>query len=898
MIPSKWNAVAEGQAETPGTKIETEASEKTIEKKEKRHKRDDSGSAQLKVPPFLKDFGGASLRFLDRYWHWVALGAIFVLFLWLHGIPARLMTKYLPDIDVYYIFRIAENTFLNGFALTSFDPLRYFPIGFDPRLELIGDYYLPAVLYGITNLFTRITFFDFAIWLPVVLSGLAIFPLYGIGKEVHNKYTGLLAAFFFAVIAGSFFRTSAGEFEKEALSVLFWFSSFYFFIAAVKTRSWLKGTLAGLSIMVMGITWGGVQFALLVFAGVVLASLLVNKNVRELLPAYSPIVFFVALLSLNHYGFLNPPFLLNFLALGLLLLRIGVERFSLIPKDKLRFFVPGAFGLFGIGTLVASFVSSTVANVLFQIQTVAFYTQTGALGQTVAEDIPPVWSQFVDSLGAASAVNIFPQLGPLLPLFGLWIAAFLGVLVMLYKIHEKKNWEFGLAALVWLVNMLSLILYYNRPDPALQAVYVVSMLALIVLTARKNFGAAFAMTLIYFALTGALVRIRFFYIAGPFIALLAAYFASNFFSWITKNAGFKDEWRDRGLALLFGEAALFGAAIISAVWFGPTSLFAWVLAGTAAFIAAWAARKRIRLAPQKIAAFTLVALLAGLYLVTNFGAAFAIANSIGPSFNDNWDAAMNYMKNETPEESVILSWWDFGYWFQLMGQRATVMDGGNAYSQRNTEAAKYFTGDYDIEKQKAYLQRYGVTHVLVDTSMILKYSAMSKIATDNAQIDAFGQFILAQRTQRDNRTILVYDGGGGNSILVPINPNTGGLSGNVVLSTPQGQGYIKEVCSAQGRVPLNPPEDLPSIDGCIVIFGQNLFFANPRVADSTFTKIYFEEGRDLGYLEKVFDNTEVKIFKVNLPLKGREELLEEWEGLGCEFYCFTPGAGLPQTKAD
>ena len=35
---------------------------------------------------------------------------------------------------------------------------------------------------------------------------------------------------------------------------------------------------------------------------------------------------------------------------------------------------------------------------------------------------------------------------------------------------------------------------------------------------------------------------------------------------------------------------------------------------------------------------------------------------------------MNWLKNNSPEDSVIASWWDYGYWITTLSDRTTVVD--------------------------------------------------------------------------------------------------------------------------------------------------------------------------------------------------------------------------------
>ncbi|MEO9307273.1 MAG: peptidylprolyl isomerase [Nitrososphaera sp.] len=53
--------------------------------------------------------------------------------------------------------------------------------------------------------------------------------------------------------------------------------------------------------------------------------------------------------------------------------------------------------------------------------------------------------------------------------------------------------------------------------------------------------------------------------------------------------------------------------------------------------------------------------------ILNGGSNFAIAT-------DDWPNAMSWLKNNTPTDSVVASWWDYGYWVQTLGDRKTLAD--------------------------------------------------------------------------------------------------------------------------------------------------------------------------------------------------------------------------------
>ena len=43
-------------------------------------------------------------------------------------------------------------------------------------------------------------------------------------------------------------------------------------------------------------------------------------------------------------------------------------------------------------------------------------------------------------------------------------------------------------------------------------------------------------------------------------------------------------------------------------------------------------------------------------------------------YNNDWKDAMNWLKNNTPEDAVVASWWDYGYWITALSERKTLID--------------------------------------------------------------------------------------------------------------------------------------------------------------------------------------------------------------------------------
>ena len=259
-----------------------------------------------------------------------------------------------------------------------------------------------------------------------------------------------------------------------------------------------------------------------------------------------------------------------------------------------------------------------------------------------------------------------------------------------------------------------------------------------------------------------------------------------------------------------------------------------------------------------------------LLLIVNFSSGLAFSKSIGPSLNKNWQGACQYLKTETPEDAVILSWWDYGYWFETAGERASVADGGNEKGNIiNPILANGFISD-NISDLKSVIEHFPADYVVVDYTLIGKFSAMSKIGHGGEKINSFIPLSLAKTVPKDNITIMAYQLGT-NSIYVPVN-SEGGIAGDIKFITPQGTAYMKGLCTKDGFVDLKPPE--PVFDACLVFskFGVFLPYPEMEAGLSNFAKLYLFDGENVPFLKKVYDNDEIMIFEV-VDEKNEDEVV-------------------------
>ena len=69
--------------------------------------------------------------------------------------------------------------------------------------------------------------------------------------------------------------------------------------------------------------------------------------------------------------------------------------------------------------------------------------------------------------------------------------------------------------------------------------------------------------------------------------------------------------------------------------------------------------------------------------------AYAITNSNTPNFDDEWYELMDFARENTSEDAIFNSWWDFGHFFAAIGERGVTFDGAS-----QATPASYWVGHW------------------------------------------------------------------------------------------------------------------------------------------------------------------------------------------------------------
>ena len=210
-----------------------------------------------------------------------------------------------------------------------------------------------------------------------------------------------------------------------------------------------------------------------------------------------------------------------------------------------------------------------------------------------------------------------------------------------------------------------------------------------------------------------------------------------------------------------------------------------------------------------------------------------------------WGPTMQWISQNTPVNSSIISWWDYGYWEEAIANRTSVADGSNAYGYQSM-IAKYFfesTSPYVYSTYLNFVHR--PTYAVISGSEVEKFSAISTIAlkptaftpmtetnvTLNSQnlgnksykyLMEFGNTNGQISALYSNATISGQPGNANNDLLVEVLIPLNATNAGVITSIGNFYGILYNQLTAQFSSPLPINNNCVYGTGCINVNGSGI----------------------------------------------------------------------------
>ena len=650
---------------------------------------------------------------------------------------------YFSEMDSYFNLRMTENymdhgyfgdTLVNG---SGWDMHSYYPSGRE-----VGKYqpmiaYVTSFLYGIINMFKDMSITEVAFWTGAFVSSFAVIPVYIFTRRITNDY-GAIAATLIVVLGPNYIsHTFAGFFDTDMFNVTLPLFFILFFVEALRAEKTVYriifALLSVISIGIYSLSWTGFMYypAVMILVMILFFILCFYLDIEVIEPFKNydnKLSWFV-----NQRELFTVVFIIV-LGIAGLLATVGIGGI-----------MEGISGLTG-GLSLQSAARDVWPNVLI----------------SVAEmQVPNLLYGGLPGAFLANTNGIVNGIGGIVALFGVLFVLFTFVQRILRlrnvkvrgdssKPHKSKRKATSLRKEQdrFRISLKDIGSFGSADEinksKRLNVLYLCLFLVWIIASAvAVTQGTRFIQVLV----------IPMGICAGIFVGYAVDYVKTNV----------KD---DKVLLLIAIVCAFLIAFPITQLAYGLENA---KMIGSAVFVALVVIsaaviflKKSIRDSDISIKrAIVVVLITLALVSPTVCGAYQTTAATVPGSSDPMWNA-MDFVKENSTNDTVIVSWWDFGYLFQIASDHPTSFDGGSQTGDRAYWVGKALSTS-DLAQSKGILQMLATTgsnasellceytgsnitavHALDETLGMSREDAKSKLVKDYNLTESQASAVLKQ----------------------------------------------------------------------------------------------------------------------------------------------------------
>jgi dolichyl-diphosphooligosaccharide--protein glycosyltransferase len=92
-------------------------------------------------------------------------------------------------------------------------------------------------------------------------------------------------------------------------------------------------------------------------------------------------------------------------------------------------------------------------------------------------------------------------------------------------------------------------------------------------------------------------------------------------------------------------------------------------------------------------------------------ASSGVSAMLGGSYPQDWLQALSWMRDNTPEDAIVVSWWDYGYWIEAMANRTTLADGATKNTKQIQKLGRIMM--LNQSGSLPLLEEYGADYIVV-----------------------------------------------------------------------------------------------------------------------------------------------------------------------------------------
>ena len=632
--------------------------------------------------------------------------------------------QYIPlALDPFYFLRLAETQLSLG-ELPEVDPMR------NPSLQIgYTTEILPQVilyLYKFVKVFNEdITIRYIDVLYPVIFFVLSLILFFLLILTLTNsKWLALLSSGFLAICPPFLHRTMAGFSDHEALGIFAFFLVLLIYtlsIKSLKKNNYIKIILfslaTGFTTILTMASWGGVVnfvFMIIPLSLGILWLMESKENLLKYIIFYTTwivsTIIFGLLFKFPSQRMINALFLeTTSLLVPFLFVFMIVDYLLISRKEEHRVLISGSITLV-LGVILLILIKGDLSILINIAQKLLHPFGTERIGLTVAENRQPYLTEWITQIGK----NFF------------WVF-YIGLLSFGFAICEKikENKNKLLLGISWAI-MVSGILFSRLSTTSL--------------------------------LNGETLISNFFLGGGIIFFFGVLYYLYHK----------KDLEIDSNVIIIL----VWSFFMLLAVR-GAMRLF-FLITPLLCFMASYSLFKGYHFLKQnkeEVSKLLSISLILVIIMLLSFSA-YSFTNSViyqskstGLSANYQWQEAMDWVRDNTAKNSIFISWWDYGYFIEYLGERPSITDGGHACGFWDHLIGRYVLTTSYPETALSFAKIHNVSYLLIDQTDIGKYPAYSVIGSGQSTKDRYSQIVImnndpSQTQETANETIRIYSSGG------------------------------------------------------------------------------------------------------------------------------------------
>jgi len=654
-----------------------------------------------------------------------------------------------PDLDPFLFLRYAKYIVEHG-SMMAWDYTRYVPLGFNSAVETKLLPYMMAYFHKFLAFFSSTPSVEYSSALfPAFISiftAIACFLLVrrifrAKGEKISN-IIALASTAFLVVLPSLLPRTIAGIPEKESVGFFLIFLGFYFFIAgwqSQKTRNAIIfGILAGISTGAMGLIWGGVVYMFTTIAIATFIAFIFNKVGKNQFLMYCSCLAFTIILMVPLSARYTITGLATSTSSGLnfavfFILLVDFILFKTKLKDSKIVNRIREINRIQLSERILSIIISAIIILLIVVVWFGPKFVFNFFGDIVEHLTTP----YTDRLGFTVAENRQPFFA------GEWRDSFGPVI----KDIPLFFWLFFIGSIFLFYEMIKSLELKNRL--ILVSTYALFLFALIFSKYAPN-G----------AFDGTSGMSKLLYFGG--ILLFGGVFVYIYYKYMKENKLSQFEEFDFGYIFIIAYFVISLMAARSAIRLimGLAPVAAIIISYFVVTRAHEATKKKedtMKLLSISIAILVVLAAIYTFWTYYNISKNTA-ENYIPDRYRIQWQKAMGWVRDNTPKDAVFSHWWDYGYWVQSMGERATVLDGGNAIAYWDHLMGRHVLCANSENEALEFMYTHNSTYLLIDPTEIGKYGAYSSIGSDENydKYSWIAPFLMDEKNIQEKRNETVY----------------------------------------------------------------------------------------------------------------------------------------------